>query len=1086
MKNKLSIVILLIIWAHMLYGAEEGKNIKSSHNMNRLAGSPAQTILDINNITTWVRDDGFFDWVVEGSWNGTFPKGTIGDIFSQGIVWGGFVDDGQSPSLRVGGSTYRTGSVAGAIKTDATGNVTGREDPGASDVRIFRVRPDYKTGDLRDDAANLLQKALGAVTDDDISQLRAQYGSDWNEWPAIKGAPYDDKDGNGSYDPTVDVPGIPGADQTVYYVANDLGPNSTVYGAPPIGLEMQMTLWAYSSELFSNIQFKRVRLIYKGTSTGKSDSKITGMYITQWSDPDNGDYSDDFAGCDTALSLGYDYNSAAQDLFYRDRFGLPPPAVGFDFLQGVIVPGTATDTAIFNFKKIPGKKNLPMTTFSYFAAGSNRGDPDLGKYSGTNQWYNLMRGCEPRPEYPSCNPFKDNNGQVTRFELSGDPVAGTGDLDGRLLQPGDRRILLATGPFDMARGDTQEVVIAQVDGLGGDNLSSVAIMKSNDKFAQAAYDKLFSELPGAPPPPRVAVTELSNEIVLNWGTNDSLTGVIEDVDRQGWKFEGYNVYQMPSASARFPQDAVKITTFDLIDNIRAITNRVFDPVAKIPLDVVRQIGSDAGVQRYISIKRDAINSRPLVNGQTYYFVVTAYSYNGDPAVDFHALESRAQVLPIVPQSPKPGVRVHSKAGQVIDLSTTATHVSGTSEVLPKITIVDPTALTGHLYQISFDTSGGGTFKWVFKDSTKGSVLATSDNIGSNISGDPNSDAQFPIVDGMFPQIKEETPALKKDQTQWVSSSSVWFVGNRFTADPAAAFDGGVTTGAQLPIYLSHQKTSFNPFNSYLVEIRFDAATPQKAYRLRRTGPGSSYLIQSTNPFVNVPFSVWDVSDPANPRQLTLAWRDQDNDGTWNPPVTGDDDGLEIVFIYNKTYDPTGTTQFTMPPNAIGDECTKGAKADVMYGLSLSVLPGHTISESMGKLEIVPVLHLTLKDRFLFSTQAPDTSLNRAQQEIDKINVFPNPYYGFNTAEIDRLQKYVTFTHLPQRATLRIFNMGGVLVRVLDKDDLSQFVRWNLRNDNNLPIASGIYIVYVDMPAPIGRTKTLKLAIVQEEQILRTY
>ncbi|MBI3764953.1 MAG: hypothetical protein HY277_00425, partial [Ignavibacteriales bacterium] len=65
-------------------------------------------------------------------------------------------------------------------------------------------------------------------------------------------------------------------------------------------------------------------------------------------------------------------------------------------------------------------------------------------------------------------------------------------------------------------------------------------------------------------------------------------------------------------------------------------------------------------------------------------------------------------------------------------------------------------------------------------------------------------------------------------------------------------------------------------------------------------------------------------------------------------------------------------------------------------------------------------------------------------------------------------------------------MGGVLVRVLDKDDLSQFVRWNLRNDNNLPIASGIYIVYVDMPAPIGRTKTLKLAIVQEEQILRTY
>jgi len=74
---------------------------------------------------------------------------------------------------------------------------------------------------------------------------------------------------------------------------------------------------------------------------------------------------------------------------------------------------------------------------------------------------------------------------------------------------------------------------------------------------------------------------------------------------------------------------------------------VFDPVAKIPLDVVRQVGSDNGIQRYIQSRRIAINSRPLVNGQTYYFVVTAYSYNPDPTVDFHALESRVQILPVI-------------------------------------------------------------------------------------------------------------------------------------------------------------------------------------------------------------------------------------------------------------------------------------------------------------------------------------------------------------------------------------------------------------------------------------------------------
>src|SRR5437879_6126661 len=191
MKQYSRALIVLILCTSIGRGAEGPKGVKTGPKAREVLGTPTQTILDINNVTTWARNDGFFDWVVQGSWNGTFPKGTIGDIFSQGIVWGGFVHDGQTPELRVGGSTYRTGSAAGAILTDGAGNVTGREDPAASGVRIFRVRPDYKSGDLRDDAANLLQKQLASVTDDDIAQLRTQYETDWNEWPASKGAPFD-------------------------------------------------------------------------------------------------------------------------------------------------------------------------------------------------------------------------------------------------------------------------------------------------------------------------------------------------------------------------------------------------------------------------------------------------------------------------------------------------------------------------------------------------------------------------------------------------------------------------------------------------------------------------------------------------------------------------------------------------------------------------------------------------------------------------------------------------------------------------------------------------------------------------------
>lgn len=40
-------------------------------------------------------------------------------------------------------------------------------------------------------------------------------------------------------------------------------------------------------------------------------------------------------------------------------------------------------------------------------------------------------------------------------------------------------------------------------------------------------------------------------------------------------------------------------------------------------------------------------------------------------------------------------------------------------------------------------------------------------------------------------------------------------------------------------------------------------------------------------------------------------------------------------------------------------------------------------------------------------------------------------------------------------------------------------------DNGLPVASGLYIAHVEMP-DVGATKTLKLAVVAEEQFLENY
>ncbi len=84
--------------------------------------------------------------------------------------------------------------------------------------------------------------------------------------------------------------------------------------------------------------------------------------------------------------------------------------------------------------------------------------------------------------------------------------------------------------------------------------------------------------------------------------------------------------------------------------------------------------------------------------------------------------------------------------------------------------------------------------------------------------------------------------------------------------------------------------------------------------------------------------------------------------------------------------------------------------------------------------------------------------------LDIINVVPNPYYAYSQYETDRLDNRIKITNLPDRCTVRIYTTNGVLVRTLTKDDASTTsLQWDLKNDANITIASGIYIIHVEAP-----------------------
>ncbi len=455
-------------------------------NTRLTAQNPEQSIININNITSWIRNDGSHPSIVgENSlagdvWNGTFPKGTAGAIITENILWGGKIFDGGDTLVRISGGFFNTGNIPL--------------------TRVFRIRPDYYKTDLSGDAASYFQIPKSQVTESMVKEIYNQYEKDWDEWPANKGAPFYDVNNDGKYEPDIDVPGVPGASQTLWINYND-GNSDSLFASPPIGLDIQETYWAYNhTGALSNIIYRKIDLVYNGTSFSTTKSKIDSMYITLFAYCSLGDFRNDLAGSDTTLNLGYVYNSSDIDTAYN-RYFPAPPAVGYTFLQGVShKTNNYSDSAIVNFKWRHGYKytnHKPLNRFIYEAVGGSWNYPDIGNYSGTLKLYNIMRGYLPLREYPSSYLFPSSVTDYTPngvYLLDGDPVTGTGKIDGVYDGPGIRGMFLTNGPFTLNLGDTAEVVIALVGGISQSHLASISNLRYNTAFSNKFYNDFVNKI----------------------------------------------------------------------------------------------------------------------------------------------------------------------------------------------------------------------------------------------------------------------------------------------------------------------------------------------------------------------------------------------------------------------------------------------------------------------------------------------------------------------------------------------------------------------------------------------------------------
>ena len=408
----------------------------------------------------WIGNNGMgsHDPFTDGAglfWPGS-ENATIAAIFADGLVWGGKVNG----EIRVNGDTYRYGLQAGKLLSNGKA-----DDPSLSKYRIYKIRKDWN------------ELPSGPTKD--------KYQKDYDEWPGNDGAPFYDANNDGAYTTGIDKPLFLG-DEVLWCVMNDMDTSRTLYtyGSMPIGIEIQQTVYGYTHSSLKDVLFKKYKVI------NKSNNDVTDMYFTYWADDDMGYANDDLSAFDSTYNMAYVYNADNDDEYY---YGTPPPAIAHMIVQGPIIPATFSDSARFDNRWRKGFKNLGMTS-SGLIVKNNRiypTDCPLGVYDGTIEFYNQMQGLKNDGSYV----IDPNTNLPTIWPLTGDPVTGTGWylIYGWPTFGYDQRYHAPTGPFNLAVGDTQEVVVAIIAARGSDNLQSIVELRKTAKTAQYFYNNYILE-----------------------------------------------------------------------------------------------------------------------------------------------------------------------------------------------------------------------------------------------------------------------------------------------------------------------------------------------------------------------------------------------------------------------------------------------------------------------------------------------------------------------------------------------------------------------------------------------------------------
>jgi hypothetical protein len=1008
-------------------------------------------------------------------------------IFASGLWIGAVVGNDTLVSVNYHNNDFWPGF------TDASGNPQGKDDGAFRIYKLVKGRPIFE-------------------------------GNDRAQWPNIRLGNSDQNapvyfDSSGAVWKPLDL-----GSQTLFFSYTDSyypqshGSNPGRGSVAPLKADVNHTVFAFDvNGPLGQMVFHVIKI------TNKNSQPWTNAYLCMWSDDDLGDAGDDKSGVDTTFdargqrrNLSFTYNGDNNDPVY----GADPPAVGMAFFRGVIdSTGNPLDTAYVcegteRVAKV-GFRQRGMSSFNYFENNAGpQGDPRNFRES-----YNFMLG-----KRKDGTPVIDPNGDTTLFIFAGDPVRGTG---WNMPDPGtDVRSMMNSGPFTLYPDITQTVVFANIIARrsGNNNLQNIDELRIYKDLSQKIYDLCF-KVPVCASPPSISYYAPGNgKIFLTWDDADEKIIIKNELSGGKYYFQGYNVYQIKAGTNGTNKgDRKLLATFDIKDGITNIKDTIKDEYGETVVVVVQQ-GSDNGISRFIQLERDEFGQQPFINGTPYYFSVTAYHYDSTagpwsatPLVCEGSVSGG--MVRVIPQRLFQGSETYHNIGDTL--------VTNRRDLAVVPVVINPLALLSGAYTSTFVTVDN-TLAWHLTgpgvDTTNKDFSGSQDTLkptagflaihhrllDSGVVKDPTD----PLAETRDIHTTNRGWSYEPPENRWVTGLSPSDISN-MSGTIQGLFSGKQFDSRSMSISFPHtgnyksQRTRITANGPYfsitpgggsnpnlgggpLRRVRLVFGQNQKAYRyVPPTFPNdTNFLNLPYVDYVDVPFSVYAVepldSSAGAPRQLNCAFVDADNNGIWDPDTTKFGK-FQIVYIFVSTYDPNASVSYTSRNIGQGSPATGFPSFDIMYvWVPKKVKTGPQSYTNGDVLDIYPYIisreYFVPDKRVNYSWSVKgsiigNSGLASQNNQMDKVKVFPNPYYGQSRLETNRVDRFVYFSNLPKECTIYIYTLNGVLVKKITRnvtDPRNSLEQWDLRNESDIPIASGMYIALVDAPG-IG-TKVLKLAI----------